>query len=375
MMSETPVRHLLHVFPTFNLGGSQSRFIKLANSFGAAYHHHILAMDGCYDAGRLLQSQVVWEPLQIKHAKGTALANQKAYRQVLRTLKPDLLLTYNWGAIEWAAANVPRRVAQVHVEDGFGPDEAQHQLRRRVWARRVLLGLMRVPVFAASRHLAHIAVAQWHLAAPRVGFIPNGVALPVWPQGAVPPRDPTRPLTIGTVAMLRKEKNIARLFKAFAVLRSTQVARLVVVGDGPDRAALEALAQALNIAADVQFAGFQNNPQQFLLEFDVFALSSDTEQLPIALLEAMACGLPVVATRVGDVALVVPAEAHDCLAAPDDAAFTNRLLHVVQNPSQWPRWTQAGRLQVEQHYGVDTMLQRWRAVFSGDVALALQGGC
>ena len=375
MPLDSAQRRLLHVFPSFSLGGSQARFVKLANHFGDRYRHHIVAMDGCYDAGHQLQPHLRWEPLQLLHTKGATLANQAAYRRVLSTLKPDLLLTYNWGSIEWAAANLPRRAAQAHIEDGFGPEEATRQLQRRVWARWALLGLAKVPVFAASRHLARIAVGQWHLPPARVGFIPNGVALPPAPTADLPLHHPGKPLTIGTVAMLRPEKNIARLLRAFAALRSTQAARLVVVGDGPDRAALEALAKALNLGADVQFAGFQSNPQPYLAEFDVFALSSDTEQLPIALLEAMASGLPVVATRVGDVPLVVPAEAQACLAAPEDADFTRCLLQVVQSPGQWRAWTLAGRAQVERHYSVDVMQQRWRALFDGDMAFALQGGC
>ena len=82
-------------------------------------------------------------------------------------------------------------------------------------------------------------------------------------------------------------------------------ARLVLVGEGPQRAELQALAQQLGVATDVEFTGYLSNPGDRLKEFDLFALSSDTEQLPMALLEAMALGLPVVATRVGDIEAVL----------------------------------------------------------------------
>jgi hypothetical protein len=98
-------RVLLHAFSTFTLGGQQARFVQLANAFGPRYHHVIAAMDNCFDAGDRLGSQVKWQALQLQVQKGGALANRGAFRQVIQAQRPDLLLSYNWGAIEWAAAN------------------------------------------------------------------------------------------------------------------------------------------------------------------------------------------------------------------------------------------------------------------------------
>ncbi len=175
-MSQRP-RVLLHAFSTFQLGGPQARFVQLANALGPAYEHHIVAMDNRFDAGERLSANVRWQPVQMTVKKGGLLANRSVCRQQLQRLKPDLLLSYNWGAIEWAAANLPRVVPQVHVEDGFGPEEATTQLPRRVWTRRVLLGLGRVPVVVASRRLEAIAKDIWKLPHARVRFLANGVAL------------------------------------------------------------------------------------------------------------------------------------------------------------------------------------------------------
>ena len=128
-----PQRVLLHAFSTFKLGGPQARFVQLANAMGTDYRHIIVAMDNCFDAGERLNPEVQWEPLRLDVVKGGTLANRWAFRTVLQRLKPDLLLSYNWGAIEWAAANLPATVPHLHVEDGFGPDETHCQLPRRVW--------------------------------------------------------------------------------------------------------------------------------------------------------------------------------------------------------------------------------------------------
>ena len=363
-MSQRP-RVLLHAFSTFQLGGPQARFVQLANALGPEYEHHIVAMDNRFDAGDRLGPQVRWQPVPMTVKKGGLLANRSACRQQLQRLKPDLLLSYNWGAIEWAAANLPKLVSQVHVEDGFGPEEANTQLLRRVWTRRVLLGLGRVPLVVASRRLEAIAKDIWKLSPERVRFLANGVALP---EAAVQPKA-DGVLCIGTVAGLRPEKNIARLIRAFAKLRADQPARLVLVGGGPLRAELEALAQSLGVAGDVEFTGYLANPSARLAEFDLFALSSDTEQLPIAMLEAMAMGIPVVATRVGDVKDVLSDVPAECLAEPDDLAFANALGYATANRARWPTWSRALKAKVIASYGLGQMLDAWRNLFDGEPLL------
>lgn len=108
MTTEQRPRHLLHAFSTFQLGGPQARFVELANALGPMFRHTVVAMDNRFDAGERLHPSVNWAPMTLKVIKGGALANRASFRQVLRSLQPDLLMSYNWGAIEWAAANLPR---------------------------------------------------------------------------------------------------------------------------------------------------------------------------------------------------------------------------------------------------------------------------
>lgn len=367
MQQPSPPRVLLHAFSTFTLGGQQARFVQLANAFGPRYRHVIAAMDNCFDAGERLGPQVHWQPLPLPVQKGGALANRSAFRRVIQAQRPDLLLSYNWGAIEWAAANLPQVVPHIHVEDGFSAAEATRQLPRRVWTRRVLLGWAGKRVVVISHNLQHLATQVWKLPAAQVKFIPNGVAIPdVHMQKRALAQVDKAQLTIGTVAGLRPEKNIARLIKAFAAVRARQRARLVVVGGGPELPALQALAASLGLAEDVEFAGYLADPIARLIAFDLFALSSDTEQLPIAMLEAMACGIPVVATRVGDVAHIMPTVAQSALAEPTDAAFTAALLGAIDQRSAWPQWIAAGERTVAERYALGQMLTQWQSLFDGD---------
>lgn len=368
-MTEQRPRVILHAFSSFSLGGAQARFVQLANAFGRRYRHVIVAMDGNFEAGKRLYPDIDWKALPVPVVRGSGLANRSAFRAVLKAHTPDLVATYNWGAIEWVAANLPRLAPHLHVEDGFGPDEVQRQLRRRAWARRVLLGWTGTLVVVASRNLERIAHDVWHLPSRRVRFIANAVAPPASGSAASPVRGaPGSTLTIGTVAGLRPEKNLSRLIRSFAFVNARHAARLVIVGDGPERSKLEMLARELGVASAVEFVGYQPNPMDWLRTFDLFALSSDTEQLPISMLEAMSCGVPVVATRVGDVADVMPRVAALALAEPQDASFEATLLKVVERRAEWAAWVEAGYAQLRLHYVPEHMFSQWRRIFDGELA-------
>jgi glycosyltransferase involved in cell wall biosynthesis len=232
---------ILHVFPTFAVGGAQLRFVAVANRLGRAWRHAVVALDGNTACGARLDPALDVSFPQVRLEKGNILGNMRRNRAFLRDLRPALLVTSNWGAMEWALANRWRQLPHIHTEDGFGPDEATRQLPRRVWARR--LGLRRATVVVPSRRLWTIATQRWRLAPARVHYIPNGVDLTGFAVTHLARQNGDEPV-IGAVAALRPEKNLARLLRAFhQVVRAGDVrGRLVVVGDGAERARLEACA-------------------------------------------------------------------------------------------------------------------------------------
>ncbi len=223
---------LLHVFATFAVGGPQVRFATLAGAFGDRFRHAVIAMDGNTACRERLDPalDIAWPEIAI--AKGDTLGNLRRFRATLRALRPAALVTYNWGTIEWAMANLPPLVRHVHVEDGFGPEERARQLPRRAWTRRLVL--RRSEVVVPSRTLARIATGTWRLSARRVRYLPNGIDLARF--DAPPVRWEGEGPVIGTVATLRPEKRLDRLI---AAVRLIPHARLLIVGDGPERAALE----------------------------------------------------------------------------------------------------------------------------------------
>lgn len=348
---------VLSVFSTFGIGGPQVRFAALANHYGAGFRHAVVAMDGALGAASLLSADLDVAYPEMEVRKGAMLANVRRFRRVLRDLRPDVLVTSNWGSIEWALANLLPVVRHVHMEDGFGPEERAGQIRRRVLTRRV--ALRRSAVVLPSRLLLGIAADVWRLPRRNLHLIPNGIDLgrfsrPPGKAGA------GRPPVIGTVAALRAEKNLARLIRSFCALPPEAAGELVIAGDGPERGGLQALAQQLGAAGRVRFLGHVSDPSGLYGQLDIFAMSSDTEQMPISLLEAMAAGLPIAATDVGDIAAMVADGNRPHIVPLEDSALAGALAALLADGSLRARLGHANRLKVEQEYGQQAMFDAYR---------------
>ena len=345
---------VLHVFPTFAVGGAQVRCAALANRLGDAFRHAVVALDGVTECGRrFLPGLDVTFP-GIETDKRDPLGNLRRIRGLLRHLRPAVLVTSNWGSIEWAIANLAPLARHIHTEDGFGPEERIVQLRRRVWTRR--LALRRSIVVLPSRTLLRIATETWRLDPQRLRYIPNGVDLQRYASPPDHVRDHGVPV-IGIVAALRPEKNVGRLLRAMRQLEIP--ARLIVVGDGGERAALQRLAAELGLADRVEFTGHVTDPQRLYGEFDLLALSSDTEQMPLSVLEAMAAGLPVAATDVGDVRTMLAEENSPFVVPREDGPLALALRALLEDPVLRRRVGQSNRRKATQAYDQEAMFQAY----------------
>jgi glycosyltransferase involved in cell wall biosynthesis len=163
---------------------------------------------------------------------------------------------------------------------------------------------------------------------------------------------------------LRPEKNLSRLLQAFRLVGETlPAARLVIIGDGAERGALEREAEALGLADRVTFAGHLSEPARAYSGFDLFALSSDTEQMPLSVLEAMAAGRAVVTTAVGDVAAMLAPDNLPYVTPRAVAPFAAALLALLRDPVQRGAIGAANRAKAVCDYGQDRMFESYAALF------------
>ena len=359
-----PVPALCHVYATFAVGGPQMRFAALANRFADRYRHLIVAMDGATAARERLAPGLDATFPVVNVRKGATLANRASFRAALRAWRPDLLVTSNWGSIEWAIANRPRLVPHIHIEDGFGPEEQAGQLPRRVLVRRLVL--RRSMVVVPSRTLFRLATGSWRLPAAQVRYIPNGIDLARF-TAAEPVRLPGEGPVIGTVAALRPEKNLVRLLHALRIVAAASPARLGIVGGGPEQPGLEALAAELGVADRVTFLGHSSSPAGYYRGFDLFALSSDTEQMPLSVIEAMAAGLPVAATDVGDVREMLAPENAPFVVPHDPAALAQALLALLRDAPARAAIGAANRARAAAAFDQETMFAAYAALFDAAI--------
>lgn len=372
---------LLHVFSTFAPGGPQVRTARLLPELPRDWRHAILALDGCTDARTLLAPALAVEILAAPPRAGTPRTTL-ALARLLRARRPDLLLTYNFGALDaLLAARLVGLRAVVHHEDGFRPDEVAAFKRRREWARRLVLGGTRA-VIVPSRRLEELAHERWKLAPARVRRIPNGIDCADFPgRDGNPARRaelgiPADAVVVGSVGHLRPEKNPVRLIEALGALAASGPAvHALILGDGPERARVEDAARALGLSARVHLVGHRPAPQADYRAMDVFALSSDTEQMPVALLEAMASALPVASTDVGDVRRMLPPQQARFVVPLSDApaaALGRALGELALDATLRRTLGAANRAHVEREYSFTGMVAAYREVYAR--ALAAQGG-
>jgi glycosyltransferase involved in cell wall biosynthesis len=242
--------HLCHVFYAFTTGGAEVRTAVLLNALADGFRHTIVALSGDFSGRCRLQRQGEVRMLAAPPRQG-AWQYPLALARLFRSLQPDLLLTYGWaGTDALVAAWLCGLHRVIHTEDGFPDDEIHGQKYARLLARRVLLRLPR-RVVCPSRTLVEVAARQWWLPARSVRYLPNGVDAGRFRPASPAEKESARrrfgcqpgECVVGTVGMLRREKNHARLIRAFAAVAARRPSRLLLVGDGPLRAELESQAR------------------------------------------------------------------------------------------------------------------------------------
>jgi glycosyltransferase involved in cell wall biosynthesis len=387
-MTVTPPKarpRILHLHSTFDLGGKEARAVRLMNAFGDAYAHDIVsAVPSAVAAARQIDPGVDFRLLDGFPPLAGRLGPGKlrALGRAIGAGSYDLVLSYNWGAMDGVMAN--RLFAGrplVHHEDGFNDDEVDRQKPGRVlWRRLALPSASRLIV--PSGVLERVALGIWRQPPARVARIANGIDASRY--AAMPAADAIPGLVrregevlVGTLAGLRKVKNLPRLVRGFAIaVRLAPVpARLVIVGDGPEREAILAAAQAAGVADRLHMPGFLAHPESYVGLFDVFALSSDSEQFPLSLVEAMAAGLPAVATDVGDVrAIVADKNRPMVVRTDDDMAFGRTLARMIGDPGLRRELGAANRAKVAADFDEAVMIARYREIYEHAIAAGRQQG-
>jgi len=374
-MSNRGVPLIVHLIYRLDFGGLETLLVEVVNRMPAdQYRHAIICLSDYTDFAKKITKPDV-EIFALHKPPGLGLATHVAIWKLLRKLRPAILHSYNLSAIEYTVAatmaGVPIRVHAEHGREATDPEgkNPKHNLLRRLMIPFVDAF---VPVSDDLQKWLRLAIG---VPKNKNTFITNGVdTVSFAPKQLTEMASHVVPFSsdcfvIGTVGRVQDVKNHKGLIEAFLHLLKlipTERSRLrvAIVGDGPLLPAIRKKIVEEGIQDLVWTPGARTNIAEIMRSFTVFALPSIAEGTPVTILEAMATGLPVVATRVGGVPEVVQENVTGSLVRPGDAmALATSLAKYVTQPALLAQHGAAGRARIEQKYSMTTMLKAYLQLY------------
>jgi sugar transferase (PEP-CTERM/EpsH1 system associated) len=348
---------VLHVVLGLQVGGLEKFVIDLINGYAADVQSFVVCLE---DEGELAASCNSAGLYALHKKPGISPGVIKQIYTLARELRIDLIHTHNpsphlHGAFAGLLAGIP----VVHTK---------HGRNQALGARKIILyrlsALLTRKVVAVSQSADDECISLEGIPAGKVLVIRNGIAVSSFTPSARP-AEPADMVTIGIVARLAQEKDHLTLLRACKLLSDRQTPfRLVIIGDGSLRGELELAASDLNLSGQVEFAGVRHDIPDQLQRLDIFALSSTTEGISLTLLEAMASGLPVVATDVGGNPEVVVDGTTGFIVPPaNPEAMAEKLELLIQDRSLRERMGAAGRKRVEEHFDIRQTARQYEELY------------
>lgn len=367
------MKKVVHVIHHFGTGGIENGMVNLFNNFPQGeFDHHVVCLQGhSHFVERIRPGRVTFH--DVKKRPGKDPAHYFRLWRMLRALRPDVLHTRNLSALEavivgWLAG-VPARVHGEHGRDVFdldGSNTRYNRLRRLVkpFVHRYL---------TVSRDLQGWLSATVGVESARIRQIYNGVDK----QRFHPRTDARRELlpadfggdhfVVGSVGRMVGVKDYPTLVRAFidaAGQPGGERLRLVIVGDGGARAECQRLLDEAGVADRAWLTGERKDIPDLMRTFDLFVLPSLGEGISNTILEAMACGLPVVATAVGGTPELVEEGVNGRLFTPGDvAALSSRVQQYASDAALRDGHGSASRQKIEASFSIEAMVAAYRDTY------------
>ena len=365
------IPHIVHIVHRFDTGGMENGMVNLLNTLPPQrFRHSVIALTDYSDFSKRIDAQPV-DFYALNRAPGHGLGWMVRLWKLLRKLKPDLVHTRNLAALEaqFLAALIGVR-ATVHGEHGrdvfdlYGKNWKYNLLRRA--AQPFVSNYI-----AVSKDLETWLRLSIHVPPRKLHQIYNGVD-----STKFHPREGVRPefahpesIVFGAVGRMVEVKDYPTLTRAFIRLLQQQPeraarARLVIVGEGPARATCLKLLKSAGLAHLAWLPGERHDIAEIMQVFDVFVLPSKNEGISNTILEAMASGLPVIATAVGGNIELVEDGVNGTLIQPGDVAnLAQALLSYLDTPARITEQAGHARRYAEQRFSIPAMAEAYATVY------------
>ena len=368
---------VVHVVYRFDMGGLENGVVNLINNMSSRnYRHVVLALTEVTDfRKRIVRDDVVF--LALNKPPGHALSLYPSLFRLFRELRPSIVHTRNLAALEvlvpaWAAGVSVR----IHGEHGRDVGDFDGSSKKYQWMRRLYSPFVS-HYLALSRDLASYLTDKVRISGKRITQVYNGVdAVRFSPTDDIQrPLIPGCPFVgaqlwrVGTVGRMQTVKDQLTLTRAF--IRALEIApelksrlRLALVGDGPLREGCQLLLDTAGVSALSWLPGERDDVPEIMRGLDCFVLPSLAEGISNTILEAMACGLPVVATDVGGNAdLVIHGVTGQIVPAGDVDAMAHSLVQLASSPELAQSMGRAGRQRILEKFSLDAMVGTYQGLY------------
>ena len=365
---------IAHVIHRLGAGGMENGLVNLVNHLpGDRFRHAIVCLTSSSEFERRITAPGV-EVIEMHKRPGPGVAMYPKMQRLLRRLKPAVVHTRNIGTLDMAPVAAVSGVAvRIHGEHGWVASDPAGMNRKYRFLRRLCNPLIHGYV-AVSADIARWMSTVIGIADDKIQQIYNGVDTTKFtPRGAtaVLPFDVPREelVVLGTVGRIDPIKGQDTLLAAIrCVLQSRpelrRTLRLIVTGDGPLLPALREQAARDGVADVVWLTGARDDIADILRQLDVFILPSLNEGMSNTILEAMSCGRPVLATRVGgNGELVVPGVTGELVSAAAPAELAQRIMQYCDDANLRQRQGRAGRERVVSEFSLQAMVARYTELY------------
>jgi L-malate glycosyltransferase len=351
-------------------GGTEHLVVQICKRLPPEYGTVVCCLDAEGEWAADLQARGV-EVRALRRRPGFRPQVGRAIAQFAAERDIDVLHCHQYSPFVYGriAATWNRRLKIVYTEHGRLSDAPPSWKRRLV---NPLLSRFDGSIVAVSHELRDYMIES-RFPRDRVRVIHNGIE----PAAAASPHDrrrarmllglDERALVVTTVARLDPVKDLVTLLDAFALVRRrVPAARLVIVGDGPERRRLESRAERDDLAGSVRITGYRSDVRALLPAADIYASSSISEGVSITILEAMATGIPVVATAVGGTPEILSDGTGGILVpSRDPAAMAAAVVSLAEDPRRRSALAAAARRRLESSFTIDRMVDDYARSYRG----------
>jgi len=375
-MIDDPRPLILHVIHHLYIGGMENGLVNLVNRLPESRFRHAIACVEDYSDFRLRLARDDVEVFALHRSRVGVWRLRRAVFDLCRRLRPAMIHTRNLSGLD---ALAPARLAGVarcvHGEHGWDVGDLNGDRWKPAMLRRLHRPLVDRYV-AVSRHLARYLVDRVGVASDRITWISNGVDTERFKPaatretGALPPgfvADDS--IVIGSVGRIQAVKDQATLVRAFAELSRSNPTlarrlRLAILGDGPLLEPLRALVKESGLEAQAWLPGAVDDVARVLRAFDIFVLPSLAEGISNTALEAMASGLPVLATEVGgNVEIVDDGVSGRLFNARDVQSLARLIAQYAGDPQLRASHARGARCAAVDRFGIDRMVEQYGAIY------------